>query len=123
MPSDFGTGIQIMALVVFQTPVQTFLSTVVGGPFYLSPNCPGLQPGPCWQRALCRLVGGDQVAMMYGDHVLACYGTREGEDAVCRSTDNTALLRRQINPSMTAQPRTVRRVEGTYNPWGGLMGG
>lgn len=115
MPSDPGTGIQITALTVFQAPVQTLLGTVVGGSLHPSPDCTGLQPGPYRQRALCRFIGGDQVAVTYGDHVLACYGACKVDDTVCRCTDTAALLRRQIHPAMTAQPWTIRRIKGTRN--------
>ena len=110
-----------MALIVFQAPVQALLGAVVGGSLHPSPDCTGLQSGSCRQRALCRLIGGDQVAVTYGDHVLTCHGTRKGYDPVCRSTDVTALLRRQIYPAMTAQPWTIRGIEGTHNQRGGLV--
>ena len=121
MISDFSAGIQITALIVFQAPVQTHLGTVVGGPLHPSPDRTGLQPGTCRQGALCRLIGGDQVAVTYGDHVLARYGTCKGDDTVCRGTDIAAWLRRQIHPAMTAQPWTIRGIKGTRNLRGGLI--
>ena len=121
MPSDPGAGIQITALIVFQSPVQTLLSTVVGNPFYLSPDCAGLQPGSRRQRALSGLISGGQVAVTNGDHVLACYGTCVSDDAVCRSTDSSALLRCQIYTTMTAQPWTIRWIVEAHYLRGGLI--
>ena len=115
MISDFSAGIQIAALTVFETPVQTLLSTVVRDPLYFPPDRAGLKSGSRRQRALRRLIGGDQIAVTNGDHVLACYGTCKGDDTVCRSPDTPALLRCQVNPTMTAQPRMIRRIKGTNN--------